>query len=197
LGGIDAVTIDAYGTLVELDDPVGRLSAALGSNASAAWEVEAAYYRAHAVQGRDDASLAELRLRCTSVFLEAAGDSRDPATFVDAFQDALRFVPVPGALDSVHALRARGLTLAVVSNWDVGLHAHLDKLGIAHLFDVVVTSADAGVAKPDPRIFRVVLARLGVKPERVLHVGDNELDEVGARSAGMRFAYAPLAELVA
>ena len=49
-------------------------------------------------------------------------------------------------------LRARGLALAVVSNWDISLHKRLDHLGIP-----VVTSADAGVRKPDPAVFRLAL----------------------------------------
>jgi HAD superfamily hydrolase (TIGR01509 family) len=198
LGGIDAVTIDGYGTLVDLDDPVGRLSEALGKDAAAAWEVEGAYYRAHSLEGRDEASLAELRLRCTRVFLQAADDTRDPATFVDAFQDALRFELIPGVVESLHSLRAHGLALAVVSNWDFGLHVHLRRIGIAHLFDAVVTSAEARVAKPDARIFLEALSRLRVAPERALHVGDHaESDEQGARVAGMQFAFAPLADAFA
>jgi HAD superfamily hydrolase (TIGR01549 family) len=59
----------------------------------------------------------------------------------------------------------------------------------------VVTSAEAGVAKPDARIFLEALARLRVAPERALHVGDHaESDEQGARAAGMQFTFAPLAD---
>jgi HAD superfamily hydrolase (TIGR01509 family) len=60
----------------------------------------------------------------------------------------------------------------------------------------VVTSAEVGLPKPDPAVFRRALELLGVRPERALHVGDSESDETGARAAGMRFAPAPLAAAV-
>jgi putative hydrolase of the HAD superfamily len=60
----------------------------------------------------------------------------------------------------------------------------------------VVTSAEAGAPKPDPAVFLCALERLGIRPERALHVGDSEPDQAGARAAGMRFAPAPLAAAV-
>jgi putative hydrolase of the HAD superfamily len=106
---------------------------------------------------------------------------------------ALVFEPVPGAPETVRMLRERGLRLAVVANWDSALPEHLDRLGLARHFDTIVTSAEAGVPKPDPAIFRLALERLGAEPARALHVGDEPVDEEGARSTGMRFAPAPLA----
>ncbi|HZO62613.1 MAG TPA: HAD-IA family hydrolase, partial [Gaiellaceae bacterium] len=61
------------------------------------------------------------------------------------------------------------------------------------LFSAVVTSAEAGAAKPDPAPFRLALDRLGVEPGRAVHVGDEPEDEQGSGAAGMRFAHAPLA----
>jgi putative hydrolase of the HAD superfamily len=44
-----------------------------------------------------------------------------------------------------------------------------------------------GVEKPDPRIFRMALERMGIEPEDAVYVGDvYEIDVVGARAAGMR-----------
>ena len=100
---------------------------------------------------------------------------------------------MPGAVETLDRLRGRGLDLAVVSNWDVGLTEHLERIGAGRLFSTVVTSAEAGAAKPDPAVFRLALERLGVEPARALHVGDEDEDEQGAAAAGMRFAPAPLA----
>lgn len=91
---------------------------------------------------------------------------------------------VPAALDSA---RARGLHLAVVSNFDSRLPDILRGLGIADRFQAVVYSAACGSAKPDAGIFEHALAALGAAPHAALHVGDNLLaDYRGARSAGMR-----------
>ncbi|MGB5581512.1 MAG: HAD family hydrolase [Woeseia sp.] len=69
-------------------------------------------------------------------------------------------------------------------------NASLEKIGIRHLFDDVVTAVDAGAAKPAPQIFSLACARAGADPHEVLHVGDHpELDVDGARAAGMRTAW--------
>ena len=198
LTGIDAVTIDAYGTLVELVDPVPALQAALAERGvergaeqvKAAFQAEVAYYRPRSVDGRDAESLAALRVACTTVFLDAAEAELDANEFAAAFIDALVFRSVTGAVEAVARFRAQGLALAVVSNWDVGLH---EKLGaLASQFEVVLTSAEVGAPKPDPAVFLAALDRLGVAPDRALHIGDEQSDEDGARAAGMQFRWAPL-----
>jgi HAD superfamily hydrolase (TIGR01509 family) len=194
LSELDAVTIDAYGTLVTLVDPVPPLRAALaarGVERSAA-EVEEAF-RAEVdfyTPRSHEQPLTELRRRCVAVFLEAARADLDVEEFTPAFLDALVFEPLPGAVAALARLRAHGLALAVVSNWDETLPERMGAFDV----DAVVSSAEAGAPKPDPAVFRLALERLGVGPERALHVGDSPADEQGARAAGMRFAPAPLAE---
>lgn len=201
--GLDAVTIDAYGTLVTLRDPVPALRRALSGRGiersrdevAAAFAEEARYYVGRSHEGADEATLALLRRDCAEVFLRALGADVEPEGFAADFVGALRFEPLPGAVASVEELAARGLRLAVVSNWDVGLHDHLEALGLRSRFAAVVTSAEAGAPKPDPRIFELALERLRTPAARALHVGDAEADELGARAAGMRFAPPPLADL--
>jgi putative hydrolase of the HAD superfamily len=198
---LDAVTVDGYGTLVRLLDPVPTLVRALAERGierepelvRSAFADEVAYYRPEAVRGRDPDSLARLRCDCTGVFLRAANVDLEPESFVDAFMASIRFEAVPGAIETLEDLRGRGIGLAVVSNWDVGLAEHLERIGADRLFSAIVTSAEAGSAKPDPAAFRLALERLGVDPARGLHVGDGPEDEQGAAAAGMRFAPAPLA----
>jgi putative hydrolase of the HAD superfamily len=198
---LDAVTVDGYGTLVRLVDPVPMLAGALAERGverepdivRTAFAAEVEYYRPSALEGRDTASLTTLRQECTRVFLEAADADLDPASFVDAFVGSIVMEPEPGAIETLHSLRARGLELAVVSNWDIGLAEHLERLGLASLFSAVATTAEAGAPKPEPAVFRLALERLGVDAARALHVGDEPGDEEGAAAAGMRFAPAPLA----
>jgi putative hydrolase of the HAD superfamily len=193
----EAVTIDAFGTLVVLRNPVAELRAALADRGAArdaetvrrAFAAEVAYYVPRSHEGRDASSLAALRAECVRVFLEAArAEEVDAATF--PFVESLRFELVAGARGACDDLAAAGLALAVVSNWDIGLSEHLTALGI----DLpVVTSAEAGAAKPDPRVFALALRRLGAEAARSIHVGDSPADADGARAAGMRFEPAPLA----
>jgi FMN phosphatase YigB (HAD superfamily) len=197
LNDVDAVTIDAYGTLVTLVDPVPPLQAALaarGVERSAeqvrdAFAAEAEFYSART----HERPLEELRRRCVDVFLRAAGAGLDVDEFVAPFLDAIGFEPLPGAVAAVARLRALGLALAVVSNWDETLPERLGDFGV----EIVVSSAEVGVPKPDPALFRLALERLGVPAERALHVGDSPEDEAGAGAAGMAFVPAPLENVFA
>jgi len=198
LAEIDAVTIDAYGTLLELRDPVSALTRILpGYDRDAiehAFRAEVEHYVVHSLHGRDPASLARLYAECAGVFNETLGSSVAPEDYVAALH--AEYGLLPGVEDALTRLRALGLELAVVANWDYGLPEHLERLGLAGHFTAIVTSAATGAAKPDPRPFLAALERLGVAPERALHVGDSADDEEGARAAGMRFAPVPLSTIV-
>jgi HAD superfamily hydrolase (TIGR01493 family) len=187
---IDAVTVDAYGTLLTLNDPVGRLARLLpgqpAEQVERAFAAESRHYVARSHEGRDPESLARLQADSVAVFNATAGASLS----VDEYLGALEFEPVPGAFAAMDRLAGFGLATAVVANWDCTLP---DRLPAAW---TVVTSAEAGAPKPDPAPFRLALARLGVEPDRALHVGDSPADEHGAREAGMSFAPAPLARVV-
>ena len=198
LASVDAVTIDAYGTLLQLRDPVERLRRLVPDRDPAAvahaFGVEAGYYAAHAEAARDEATLAALHAECTRVFNDELGSSLTPAEYVGA----LEFELLPGVVDALRRLRALGLALAVVANWDFSLHTHLERAGLTPWFETVVVSAELGVRKPDALPFLEALRRLHVPAERAVHVGDDPAtDEAGARAARMRFAPAPLTTAVA
>jgi HAD superfamily hydrolase (TIGR01509 family) len=198
---LDAVTLDAYGTLVTLVDPVPALLDALAERGAerppevvlAGFETESAHYARRVGEGYDEPSLAQLRRDCASVFLEAIGADLDAREFAPAYIDAIRFEVLPGVVESLEHLRALGLELAVVGNWDFSLHARLEELELARYFGIVVHAA----RKPSPDGLLRALAHLGVDPERALHIGDELADEEAARAAGMHFAPAPLPDAVA
>jgi putative hydrolase of the HAD superfamily len=200
---LDAVTIDAFGTLVVLEDPTERLGRALAENGvdrppavvAAGFRAEASHYRPRSARGRDGDSLAELRAECVGVFLEHVDADLDPRAFVPSFMSAIRFRPAEGARDALAALGAAGLELACVANWDISLREQLERLELAASFHTILSSAEAGAEKPDPAIFEVALSRLGVPAARALHVGDEAVDEDGARAAGLAYEHAPLSTL--
>jgi len=200
LADLDCVTIDAFGTLVTLEDPVPGLESGLrrlGATRSrdevaAAFGKELEYYRERALEGRDDDSLARLRRDCCGVFLASLEVELDPEKLLPDFVASLRFRAEDGAIEALRLLQSRGLALAIVSNWDCSLEQRLEETGLLEFFDCVVSSALVGMAKPDPRIFAYALERLSAAPARSLHIGDSEDDRAGATSAGMGFAWAPL-----
>jgi HAD superfamily hydrolase (TIGR01549 family) len=94
-----------------------------------------------------------------------------------------------GLVDALGRVRALGVRVAVVSNSEGMLRQLFDALGILEVIDLVVDSGIIGIEKPDPRIFRFALDRLGVAPSRALHLGDNfATDVLGARAAAIRVA---------
>jgi putative hydrolase of the HAD superfamily len=96
------------------------------------------------------------------------------------------FVP-PHVQPALAAIRARGLRMAIVSNANGTLCAHLDRIGVGSLVDCVLDSHDVGVEKPDPRIFEIALERSGADRGSTIHVGDfYQADVAGARAAGIR-----------
>ncbi len=102
------------------------------------------------------------------------------------FEDARTFELFPGAFELLDELRARGVTLGVVSNWSERLPRVLRATGLAERFDFVVCSALERTEKPEPAIFRLALARARVAAERALHAGDHPTkDAAGARGAGI------------
>jgi putative hydrolase of the HAD superfamily len=193
-----AVLLDAMGTLLRLEDPVPRLRAALrdrfgvdvGTEAArAAMRAEIAHYRAHLGEGRDADSVAALRAACAEAMRPALPALADApgGQLTAALLDALEFSAFPDAPPALRTLRAAGCRLVVVSNWDAALAERLEETGLLALVDGVVTSAEAGAAKPARAVFERGLALAGVPAERAWHAGDDvEADVGGARAAGIR-----------
>ena len=105
----------------------------------------------------------------------------------DQFERADRWRLYDDVRPAFERARGRGLRLGIISNWDSRLVRLMDALGISSLLDTVVSSADVGLRKPDPRIFELACARVGASPEESAHVGDHlYADVLGASAAGMR-----------
>jgi HAD superfamily hydrolase (TIGR01549 family) len=198
---LDAVTLDAHGTLVSLHDPIPELRAALidrdttrpDDEIRAAFRTEVAYYRDHSSSGHDEEGLERLQRDCSQVFLDALGAGLDAQEFAPVYAAAMRFDVLPGVTASLQRLRALGLELGVVANWDLSLQAMLADAGIAHFFSSFVHAA----RKPAPDGFWRALSELNVERHRSLHIGDDDVDAEGAAAAGMHFLAAPVPEAVA
>jgi putative hydrolase of the HAD superfamily len=192
-----ALLLDCLGTLLRLEPPAPRLRDALRAragvevapeDAAAAMRAEIAYYRDHLDEAVDREALEDLRDRCAEV-VRAALPVLAPVPhgrIRAALLDALRFTPFPDVVPALVALRAAGLRLVVVSNWDVSLHEVLARTGLDALVDGAVASAEVGAAKPDPRPVLRGLELAGVAAEDAWLVGDTpEADVEGARAAGV------------
>lgn len=106
---------------------------------------------------------------------------------LEAFGRGAAWRPTRGAIETLRTLKALGLKIALVSNFDGRLHRVVADLGLTSFFDAVVVSAAAGWAKPSPRIYAAALAALGSEPGEVLMIGDRpKEDAAGATAAGLR-----------
>jgi HAD superfamily hydrolase (TIGR01509 family) len=78
--------------------------------------------------------------------------------------------------------------LVLITNWEhpPRIYSLLSELNLRKYFDEVVISAEVGVAKPDPEIFRIALDRTCLQPCEVAYVGDAPIDIEGSLSAGVQ-----------
>lgn len=96
---------------------------------------------------------------------------------------------LPGAHETLQALRAGGLKLGLVSNAgdDANVQRLIDQAGLRAYFDPIVVSAAVGLRKPNPRIFAPVLDRWALPAGEAVMVGDTlGADILGAQLAGLR-----------
>jgi putative hydrolase of the HAD superfamily len=195
----EALLVDALGTLLALEPPAPRLQKVLMSrfgvpisdrDAERATAAEIAYYRSHFDEGKDEATLAELRRRCAEAMGAAlpskARAGLDSDALVSVLLQSLEFSVYDDVWPALDALRGRDLRLVVVSNWDVSLADVLKRVGLANRFDGIVTSSEVGARKPAAAIFQRALRLAAVTPDRAVHIGDSLLEDVeGARAAGV------------
>jgi putative hydrolase of the HAD superfamily len=114
----------------------------------------------------------------------------DTDTLIDTvyreFTDTANYALFEDVVPTLEVLRAHGLTLGVISNFEEWLERLLDQLGVTDYFPVRVISGVEGLEKPDPRIFRLALERAGAEAGRSVYVGDNpDFDVEPAAAVGM------------
>ncbi len=94
--------------------------------------------------------------------------------------------PQPDAIDVLSRLKSQDLKLGLISNCTPETPVFWENLPFVKLFDVALFSCSAGMQKPDPRIYGLMVQRLSVKSESCLYVGDGNGKELsGAKGAGM------------
>jgi phosphoglycolate phosphatase len=81
----------------------------------------------------------------------------------------------------------RRYKLALATNRSGTVHALIEHLELADLFDAVASAHDRVKPKPAPDILELCLERAGVRPERAVYVGDSQIDRVAAEAAGVQF----------
>jgi phosphoglycolate phosphatase len=116
----------------------------------------------------------------------------DPAADLEEFRARHRRIavpqslPFPGVVETLTALRAMGIGLAICSNKpQVLCDKILHELGLDHHFAAIIGSGPDRPRKPDPAPALAALAMLGADPRETLYCGDSTVDLVTARAAGI------------
>jgi putative hydrolase of the HAD superfamily len=196
-----AVLLDFYGTLAETPDwgpsweqLVAELGYELAPDVRERWwndGIDGIEHDEHS-QSRDH-YVAWQQLRVRSMLDECGVPACDQDILIARVHEISghRRIDAYDEVASVLAeLRARGLALAICSNWDWDLLHAIEAAGLDGIVDVTVSSAWVGARKPHQRIFEHTLAELCVAPEDALFVGDTwSCDVEGPRQVGMRAVY--------
>jgi putative hydrolase of the HAD superfamily len=137
----------------------------------------------------DPGALADLRQLETGTLKEAEFEERfarrlglDDAT--DLIDSLFRgMLPEESMIAAVRAARASGVKTGLVSNsWST---THYDRDLLSELFDTVVISAEVGLHKPQPEIYRLAAERLEEPPTSCVFVDDLRENCEGAEAIGM------------
>ncbi|GAA1879918.1 HAD family hydrolase [Lapillicoccus jejuensis] len=201
---VTAVLFDVHSTLLHGGDPHAWLAAGLAragrsdglagledADATATW-LDRVWEHARVLdpEARRDLSPAEHRRVWDET--TADGPGLDPP-LADALYDVMtdHWTPYDDTLPVLDALRARGVRVGALSNIGFDLRPLFERIGLTERLDALVLSYEAGVAKPDPAIFRHALAALGSTPQETLMVGDSWQDDAGAAGIGVRTLVLP------
>lgn len=93
----------------------------------------------------------------------------------------------PDAETVLKKLADKGFKIGIVANQEAGTAQRLEKWGLLRYIDVVVASAEEGVAKPDKEIFLRALKRTGCQPQNAVMIGDRlDNDIFPAKKLGMK-----------
>ncbi len=204
IGGTKAVFLDVGGTLVDFGDQESAYGDILRRHGypSTKEQIRAWIRKAQEETGpvvsrgsppefKVSASKEQARREALiAVFLREAGvkhlDSCRKGIW-HSWVNAPVFRLFPETIPLLNGLKESGLLVGAVSNWEPRLLELCENLGIAHYFDFMVVSEVQGYAKPGVRLFELALERAATRPEEVIHVGNDPVEDIEpAESLGIR-----------
>ena len=201
LSGVSTLMFDFYGTVVDmqagLTDVMAGYLATRGYADNPPGRVVTWWRRTHfensmidALLHREHTPYREIGRQAVHVTLERAGitHSDEEARWLVSQIERLR--PFPEVIDALSRLQAGGFRLVVLSNGDPDmLDRGLAFAGVEHLFERVISVAEAASFKPHPATYRKAIQITNVTAPEVLFVANHEFDCVGAKAFGMQSAF--------
>ena len=202
--GLEAVSFDAAGTLVECVWDPGKLAIECAEELGYPVNRESAHAIYYGLLNARDHEYTDANLggsesgnnafwrkqvvlwtECVGIPEEAVDPIFDMAMERLLGRDSGFFRLYDDAIPCLEALKGK-VRLAVLSNWDTSLFHVLRMLEIDGYFETIIASRCEGFEKPDSRLFDVLFSRMQLQPDEIVHVGDNPVDDLrGAREVGM------------
>ncbi len=184
-----AITFDVGGTLIEPYPSVGEVYSQVAKRFgivadpqilsrcfSAAWKARATF---------------DYSLEAWSELVRASFRDFGPVSeecfrsIYDAFARPSAWRIFPDVLPTLESLRAAGVRLGIISNWDERLRPLLRALGLSDYFEQIVISHEVGHPKPKPQIFLAAAQDLRIPVNQILHIGDGRTEDYqGALAVG-------------
>jgi 2-haloacid dehalogenase len=179
---VEAVVFDLGGVLIDWD-PRHLYRRLIADEATREWfltEVCSPAWNAEQDAGRT----------WVEAVAEATARHPDQAELIRAYADRWPEMiagDIPETVAVLEALAARGVPLYALTNWshETFHHARARFRWLEHFRDILV-SGEVGMKKPDPRIFRLMLERIGVEPAAVVLIDDVVDNVEGARALGIQ-----------
>ena len=144
-------------------------------------------------------SVTQIRLKQLEIGLLAAGYPQEQAlalshqafeVFIEARNQVELFEHARGVLEK---LKQSGYLIGALSNGN----ADVNRVGLGDLFDFALNADGVGKEKPHPLMFEQMLHNNGLRPEQVIHIGDNpHHDILGAKHAGLWTIWVNLTDIV-
>ncbi|MGR3463380.1 haloacid dehalogenase type II [Limimaricola sp.] len=194
---ISTIVFDAYGTIFDVAgaariasaEPGGEALAENWETVSRDWRIKQLEYTWLRTISGNHVDFAHVTADALTWTLEKSGLSDpDLRARLLALYDTLP--AYPEAREVLADLKARGRNVAILSNGSPKmLDSAVTSAGIGGSLDAVLSAEEAGVYKPDPRVYDLVLERFGCAKQEVLFVSSNFWDIAGATGYGFITAW--------
>ena len=190
--GIRACVFDAYGTLFDYASAAAGCRDVLGDKLerlTALWrDKQLQYTWLRAIQGRH------------ADFQQVTGDALDFALAILGLTSStlrnrlmslyLKLDAFPEVSETLQRLRIGGMKTAILSNGSpMMLQAAVESAGLVGLFDAVLSVEEVGVYKPHPKVYQLVVDRLGVPTSAISFQSSNAWDAYAASAFGMQVVW--------
>jgi len=199
--GVSTVMFDFYGTVVDMQgglvEAITPYLAQKGYTANPPSRVVTWWRRTHfessmidALLHREHTPYQDIGRRALGYTLERAGIPHTAGEVNALVSQIERLRPFGDVVAGLQGLKDQGLRLVILSNGDPDmLERGVAYSGTAHLFDRVISVAQAGTFKPHEATYRTATELLGISPGEVCFVANHAFDCIGAKAAGMRTAF--------